>query len=147
LLGRRLIANFATLNPIGTIHLVPLWFVWEAPYLLLPTNGLTRKVRNLERDPRATVMIDDSRGGFDLRGVTMRGEATIDRGAGATAVNRQIHLKYLTEDGRALAAVDRYLATDDVTIRLSPDRITTWDLRETPQGEALRLAGGSRGLD
>src|SRR5690349_13561492 len=80
LLGARLIANFATVNKDGTIHLVPLWFLWQAPNLLFPTSGATRKVRNLRRDRRATVMIDDSRGGFDLRGVTLVGEATIDSG-------------------------------------------------------------------
>ena len=92
-------------------------------------------------------MIDDSRGGFDLRGVTLVGAATIDRGITAAATNREIHLKYLTEEGRRLAAVDRYLATDDVTIRFTPLRTSSWDLRNTPQGEAVREARAGRILD
>jgi PPOX class probable F420-dependent enzyme len=147
LLAARLIANFATVNKDGTIHLVPLWFLWQAPNLLFPTNHATRKVRNLSRDPRATVMIDDSRGGFDLRGLTLVGEAVVDYGAAAVAANLQIHLKYLTDEGRRLAATEAYLATDDVTIRFTATRVSSWDLRGTPQGEAVKLAGGWRALD
>lgn len=147
LLAARLIANFATLNKNGSIHLVPLWFLWRDPCLLLPTSGTTLKVRNLRRDPRATIMIDDSRGGFDLRGVTLVGDAVISSGADAASVNREIHLKYLTLEGRGLPSVDRYLATDDVTIAFTPRRISSWDLRETAQGTAVRQARAGLALD
>lgn len=138
LLDARLIANLATLNEDGSIHLVGMWFLWDGEAVLFPTSGATRKARNLERDPRATVMIDDSRGGFDLRGITLTGRAEIVRGQDALAVNRDIHLKYLTEEGRELELVDRYLATDDVTIRLVPERASSWNLRDTDQGRAVR---------
>lgn len=147
LLTARLIANLATVNQDGSIHLVPLWFLWRPPHLLLPTNGATRKVRNLELNPIATVMIDDSCSGFDLRGVTLIGEASIDRGAEAVRTNREIHLKYLTKDGRDLPAVDRYLSTDDVTIRFRIRRVSSWNLRDTPQGEAVRSVAAGLPLD
>jgi hypothetical protein len=146
LLGARLIANLGTVNADGTIHLVPLWFLWRAPHLLLPTSLATRKVRNLERDPRATIMIDDSRGGFDLRGLTLYGEVIIDHGPDAVATNREIHLRYLTKEGRALPVVEQYLGTDDVTIRFLPARVSAWDLRDTPQGKAVALAVAGRPL-
>ena len=97
LLAAPLIAKLATFNADGTIHLVPMWFAWEPPALLIPTSSRTRKCRNLARDPRATVMIDDSRGGLDLRGVTLVGEAEVVGGRGAPEINRAIHLRYLTE--------------------------------------------------
>ncbi len=147
LLEARLIANFATLNREGSVHLVPLWYLWDGEAVLLPTSGATRKVRNLERDARATVMIDDSRGGFDLRGITLTGRAAILRGGEAVALNRRIHLRYLTERGRDLEPVDRYLATDDVTIRFAPERVSSWDLRSTEQGRALIETGELRPLD
>ncbi|MGH3091906.1 MAG: pyridoxamine 5'-phosphate oxidase family protein [Gaiellaceae bacterium] len=141
LLAARLIAKLATLDADGSVHLVGMWFVWDGTSVLLPTSGVTRKARNLERDPRATVMIDDSRGGFDLRGITLVGRAEVVRGQEALGVNRRIHLKYLTEGGRELAAVDRYLSTDDVTIRFSPERASSWDLRSTEQGRAVVDSG------
>src|SRR5919199_3605516 len=79
LLSSRLVAYLATLNPNGTPHVVGMWFVWDGQALLLPTSRKTRKAKNLLRDPRATVSIDDSRGGFDLRGLTIIGRAeTVD---------------------------------------------------------------------
>jgi len=137
ILQARLIANLATFNPRGTINLVAMWFLWDGEAVLIPTNRGTRKAKNLMRDPRATVMIDDSRGGFDLRGVMLFCEAELVDPPASLELNRRIHLKYVTEQGLELDAVKRYLATDDVTLRLRPERVSSWDLRETPQGRAL----------
>src|SRR5213083_2400095 len=123
LLEARLVANLATIDRDGAVHLVGMWFLWDGEALLLPTSRTTRKANNIARDPRVTVMIDDSRGGFDLRGLTMIGRAELEDGPEAIAANRRIHLKYVTERGRDLPAVDHYLATDDVTIRVTPERV------------------------
>lgn len=141
LLDSRLIANLATLDPDGAVHLVGMWFIWDGEAVLSPTSRRTRKARNIARDPRATVMVDDSRGGFDLRGVTLVGRATLIEGPEALELNRSIHQKYVTEKGLGLEPVRTYLATDDVTIRIVPERVSSWDLRSTPQGNALLSTG------
>ena len=147
ILAARLIANLATFNSDGSIHLVAMWFLWDGEALLIPTNRRTRKARNLERDPRATVMIDDSRGGFDLRGVTLVCDADLDDSPAARGLNRRIHLKYVTEAGLELDAVKGYLATDDVTLRLRPRKVSSWDLRNTEQGRALLETGEFQRLE
>lgn len=126
-----------------------MWFVWDGEAILSPTSRKTRKAKNLLRDPRVTVMVDDSRGGFDLRGITLVGRAELVEGSDALALNRRVHRKYVTDAGLALEPVRTYLATDDVTIRIRPDRVSSWDLRQTPQGRVLaetgefeRLVGG-----
>jgi nitroimidazol reductase NimA-like FMN-containing flavoprotein (pyridoxamine 5'-phosphate oxidase superfamily) len=124
-----------------------MWFLWDGGAVLFPSSGATRKARNLEREPRATVMIDDSRAGLDLRGITLTGRAEILRGPEALELNRRIHLKYLTERGRDLDVVDRYLSTDDVTIRFVPERVSSWNLRDTEQAQALRTTGGFHGSE
>ena len=131
LLGARLMANLATHARDGGIHLVPMWFVWDGEAILIPTNHATQKVRNLERDPRASVMVDDSRDAFDLRGITLIGEVSLVRAPESFRLNRTIHLKYLTTAERDSEPVDAYLSTDDVTIRLTPTRAYSWDLRHT----------------
>jgi PPOX class probable F420-dependent enzyme len=141
LLSARLIAHLATLNPDGTPHAVGMWFIWDGEVLLMPTSRETRKAKNALRDPRATVTIDDSRGGFDLRGVTIVGRAEIIDAPRSLDLNREIHRKYVTDRGLSLAPVHEYLATDDVTIRLVPERVSSWDLRATPQGRALIETG------
>ena len=147
ILGARLIANLATFNSDGSIHLVAMWFLWDGEALLSPTHRGTRKARNLERDPHATVMIDDSKGGFDLRGVTLACEAEIVDLPASRELNRRVHLKYVTEAGLELDAVKRYLATDDVTLRLRPTKISSWDLRNTEQGRALLETGAFHHLE
>ncbi len=141
LLRARLIANLATLDPDGSPHVVGMWFLWEDERLLLPTNRRTRKAKNVARDPRVTVMIDDSRGGLDLRGVTLVGRAELVDGPAALELNRRIHLRYVTERGRDLEPVDSYLSTDDVTIAVTPLRVSSWDLRKTPASRELLQTG------
>lgn len=141
LLRTRLIANLATVDPDGSPHVVGMWFLWEEGKLFLPTNHRTRKAKNVARDPRVTVMIDDSRGGLDLRGVTVVGRAELLGGSEALELNRRIHLRYVTERGRELEPVDRYLSTDDVTICVTPIRVSSWDLRQTPAGRELLRTG------
>ena len=136
LLGARLMANLATHSRDGAIHLVPMWFLWDGEAIMIPTNHATQKARNLERDPRASVMIDDSRQAFDLRGITVMGEVKLVRAPDSLRLNRSIHLKYLTVAERDSDRVDRYLSTDDVTIRLEPTRAFAWDLRNTASGSA-----------
>ena len=118
-----------------------MWFVWDGEALLLPTSRKTRKAKNVLRDARATVMVDDSRGGFDLRGVTIVARAEVVEPPRSFELNRSIHQKYVTDRGLSLAPVREYLATDDITIRLVPERVSSWDLRETPQGHALGESG------
>jgi hypothetical protein len=43
LLEARLIANLATFNSDGSIHLVAMWFLWNGEVLLSPTNRRTRR--------------------------------------------------------------------------------------------------------
>lgn len=136
LLGARLMANLATHARDGGIHLVPMWFLWDGGAILIPTNHATQKVRNIERNPRASVMIDDSQLGFDLRGITVMGEAALVRAPDSFRLNRTIHLKYISIAERDSAQIDAYLSTDDVTIRLVPQGAFSWDLRHTSSGSA-----------
>lgn len=129
ILGARLIANLATFDEDESIHLVPMWFLWEDGAVLMPTSGSSRKARNLVRDPRASVMVDDSRGALDVRGITLSGRAEIVRGASAAETNDRIHGKYLTEAGLRLGPVAEALAHDDVTLRFVAERGSMWDLR------------------
>ena len=61
LLSMRLIANLATLDEDGSIHLMPMWFLRIDIDICFPTSRHTHKYRNLVSRPRASVMIDVSR--------------------------------------------------------------------------------------
>jgi hypothetical protein len=118
-----------------------MWFLWDGEALLIPTHHRTRKARNLQRDPRATVMIDDSKGGLDLRGVALVCHSEIVDAPASLELNRRVHLKYVTEHGLELEPVRRYLATDDVTLRLQPVKTSSWDLRSAEPSRTLLESG------
>jgi PPOX class probable F420-dependent enzyme len=148
LLDRLLIANLASINPNGTVHLVAMWYRREGDAILFPTSRHTRKAKNLRREPRATAMIDQSRAGLDLRGVQIKGSVELVEGAEARRLNHSIHERYITALGLAQDAVVAYLGEgDDVTVRLSIDRVSSWNLADGAAGRALRGAGRAHPLD
>jgi hypothetical protein len=93
-------------------------------------------------------MVDRSRSGLDLRGVQIKGQVELVEGTRARELNRSIHERYITDEGLIEPAVAAYLSEgDDVTIRLSIERISTWNLADAPAGRALRVAGRAYPLD
>jgi PPOX class probable F420-dependent enzyme len=148
LLEARLIANLASINPNGTVHLVAMWFRRDGDSILFPTSHHTRKAKNLRRHPEATAMIDRSRAGLDLRGVQIKGRIELIEGDRARALNRSIHERYITTQGLSQPAVMAYLSEgDDITVRLSIERMSTWNLADGAAGQALREAGRAHPLD
>jgi nitroimidazol reductase NimA-like FMN-containing flavoprotein (pyridoxamine 5'-phosphate oxidase superfamily) len=148
LLAKRLIAKLATIDPSGTIHAVPMWYERVDSHIHIPTSRRTRKYRNLVRHPFASVVVDISRSGLDLRGVLIRGAVDLVDGEKARALNRSIHLRYVTPEAFDQPEVAAYLAEgDDVTIRVSMDRVVTWNNAGSPAGRALIASGNVRPLD
>ena len=59
----------ATVRPNGTPHLVPIWFVWVAEKIYLCTGADSVKVRNLARNPRVSVALEDGAKPIVIEGV------------------------------------------------------------------------------
>ena len=68
-------ASVATMNPDGSPHVVPLWFVWPEDAVYLSTRRNGRTWANASADPRVAVTIDLGRAWVELAGITFRGEA------------------------------------------------------------------------
>ncbi len=81
----------ATVGPRGWPHLMPLWYVprWPisdrspagepGPRIWAWTYGSSQKVRNLERDPRATLQVEAAEVYHELRGVMLECETIVHR--------------------------------------------------------------------
>lgn len=148
LLSMTLIANLATLDDDGGIHLMPIWFLRVGDYICIPTSRKTRKYRNLKARPHASVVVDLSREGLNLRGVLVRGRVELVEGEEARRINRSIHLKYVTPEALDDPSVASYLSEgDDVTVKVRIDRVVSWNLAESKAGKALSAGGWSRPLD
>ena len=68
-------AKVATSLPDGQPHVMPVWFVLDGEELVFTTWGDSVKGRNLRRDPRAAVVVDDEVAPYAF--VHIRGRVTL----------------------------------------------------------------------
>jgi PPOX class probable F420-dependent enzyme len=128
------ILQVASINPDGRPHLVPMWFVLDdAGRIAFTTYGRAQKVRNLERDPRLTVLAETGTAYNELRGVAIDATAELVRDPRVTArVLQLVGAKYA---GRPRpepnpAAEPPPAAHKRVTVIVHPGRVRTWDHRK-----------------
>jgi PPOX class probable F420-dependent enzyme len=123
----------ATVGPNGRPHLMPLWYVREGRDLLGWTYGKSQKVRNLERDPRATLQVEAGRDQYgELRGAMLECEVTIERDPARVAdVGVRLMARYAGGE-LSSEARDGVLkqAPKRVALRFTPTRIVSWDHRK-----------------
>ena len=126
----RYIATLATENEDGSIHLTAVWFHCEKGTFFFPTSGGSRKARNVIARGRAAVMVD-ARSRGELRGISATGTADLVTGEEALRLNARVHERYLTEEGLADPRLGGPItSSDDVTVRLRPERWNEWDMSE-----------------
>lgn len=141
LLDAPLVAVLATFDRDGDIHAVPVWYSPHGEVVVLATGSRSRKVRNLERDPRATLVLHDSRPGFEVCGASLRGRIAIVRPPAARDLIDRVHRRYVDEAAEADREVAAFLDSDDVALRLTPSAAVTWDERGSAAAQALRSHG------
>ena len=135
-------AMLATVNRDGSPHVVPVGFGFDGVRILMPSSSNTRKVRNLEADPRARVLVEAPVAvtGIEDGWIAADGTATIVRGPEARELGLSAMDRYLTDEGKR-AFDEVFLTLMDVTIVLMPDRWQTWD--ESGMHETIRRHGYS----
>jgi PPOX class probable F420-dependent enzyme len=79
LLNAERVVVVASMGTRGWPHLMPLWYVPRDGEVWIYTYGKSQKVRNLERDPRATLLIETGHEYSELRGVQIEATAEIHR--------------------------------------------------------------------
>ena len=78
-LDRQRVVVCATNGSRGWPHLMPLWYVVRGDDLWAWTYAKSQKVRNLERDPRATLQVEAGEQYHELRGVMIEARSTVHR--------------------------------------------------------------------
>jgi nitroimidazol reductase NimA-like FMN-containing flavoprotein (pyridoxamine 5'-phosphate oxidase superfamily) len=119
-LAERRDAIVGTLNRDGSIHMTPVWFLYEDGCLYFETNSATRKARNVAERQALTVLVP----GTD-RDVIATGHGRLISGEEGMEINRRLRAKYVTEEGQG--PVGRFFEQiDDVAVELKPSSVTTW---------------------
>lgn len=136
----------ATSGPRGWPHLMPLWYVLRdtpggdpGPRLWAWTYGVSQKVRNMERDPRATVQVEAGEQYQELRGVMLECEVAVHHDLDVVkALGHEIFARYASPRGQPPAEdlpaevgemVDKQ-ATKRVALEFVELRRVSWDHRK-----------------
>ena len=141
LLDARLVGVLATLRPDGAVDAVPMWYALEDDAVVLATGSRSRKVRNLEADPRATLVLHDSRPGYEVCGASIAGTVEIVRASAAQPLVELVHWRYLARESADDESVHAFLDSDDVALRLTPTSSVTWDERGSEAADVVRARG------
>jgi PPOX class probable F420-dependent enzyme len=130
-LGEKMVMQCATNGPRGIPHMVALWFVGDATELRGWTYAKSQKARNLERDPRATLGLEDGVQYHELRGVMFECDVQLERDPVAVEkFGLELFARYageLNDDIRTMVANQ---AQKRVGLTFVPTRTVTWDHRK-----------------
>jgi PPOX class probable F420-dependent enzyme len=120
----------ATVSPSGRPHMVPLWFVPDGVELRGWTYAKSQKTRNLERDPRATVGIEDGVEYHELRGVMLECDVEMEQETGKVAEFGLALVERYAGGAQAAKEAFREQARKRVGLTFRPTRVVSWDHRK-----------------
>ena len=114
-------AKVATVMQDGHPHVMPVWFVLDGDQLLFTTGADSVKGRNLRRDPRIALLVDDETPPYAF--VHVRGRVTVHEDLDellrfATAIGA----RYMGED-RAEEFGRRNAVPGELLVRVTPERV------------------------
>ena len=122
----------ATQGPRGWPHLMPLWYIVRDGELWAWTYGKSQKIRNLERDPRATLQVESGESYDQLRGVMIEAETVLHSELEVvSSVGAELMARYaggaVTPEIEAGVAAQ---APKRVAMRFVAQRTASWDHRK-----------------
>ena len=134
LLEEERIVIATTNGPRGWPHSMPLWYTVRDGDIWAWTFAKSQKVRNLERDPRCTLLVEAGVEYGELRGVQIEAEAELVRDLDKVyEFGVELAIRYAegidSIEGDAAAGL-RAQAPKRVAIHFRPVRLATWDHRK-----------------
>ncbi len=122
----------ATNGPRGWPHLMPLWYTVKGDDIWTWTYAKSQKVRNLERNPRATLQVEDGDQYQELRGVMIEAETVVHRELDLVAdFGAELFTRYGTgATGPEFLEAIRAQAAKRVALQFVPQRTASWDHRK-----------------
>jgi PPOX class probable F420-dependent enzyme len=124
------VVTCATVGPNGRPHLMPLWYAAEGTELRGWTYAKSQKAKNLERDPRATLQVEDGEQYQELRGVMMECDVAVERDPEAVAGFGRALFARFGATGEDVDAMIEGQAPKRIGLTFTPTRIVSWDHRK-----------------
>ena len=102
-----------------------LWYVPDGLGMTGWTYAKSQKAKNLERDPRATIQVENGVQYHELRGVMMECDVELDRDAKPYGL--ALFERYAGTLDESVTAMVEQQAPKRVGLRFTPTRIVSWD--------------------
>jgi PPOX class probable F420-dependent enzyme len=119
-------ATIASLRADGRPHAVPVWYVLDGDDIVCTVNDSTVKARNIARDPRVTVVVDDEAAPYAFVSIEGRAELSQD-GDELRRIAGEVGRRYL-DDEQAIAGYVEYMTGPGVVVvRVRPTHIVAVD--------------------
>ena len=123
--------TLATVGPSGQPHLVAMWYAVVDGQLWFETKAKSQKARNLLRDDRATVLIEDGDTYDTLRGVSFEGRAVVvDDPDALWKVGVSVWERYTGPYTDEMKPFVEMMLNKRVAVRLDVERTRSWDHRK-----------------
>jgi PPOX class probable F420-dependent enzyme len=118
-----------SLDRRGYPHSIAMWYVLDPDgTVAMTTFQKSQKVKNLERDPRCALLVESGRTYPELKGLLIRGRATLDGDVDHVLdVLEHINAKYHQGSGPGVREALRGQASKRVVIRVPAERVASWD--------------------
>ncbi len=115
------IAVVATSGPAGKPHAMPIWYLWKDGKVLFHTGSESKKLRNLRRNARVSLVVDTKVAPYKVVVV----EGTARELAGDRDLARDIAVHYLGQ-----VQGERYASRSGEPgslVEITPTRVISWD--------------------
>lgn len=133
-LGEERVATVGTFGPRGWPHLMPLWYVVRDGRIWAWTFTKSQKIKNLERDDRATVLVEAGDEYADLRGVQMETRAIFHTDLDEVVeFAGELVARYAPEGVEPTPEATeafRQQAPKRTVLEFEPARVVSWDHRK-----------------
>jgi PPOX class probable F420-dependent enzyme len=126
-LAEQMVMQVATIGPRGWPHVVALWYVPDGSELVGWTYAKSQKAKNLERDPRATVEVDQGVEYQELRGVMLECDVELERDTERVAAIGEALVDRYGGGSPEMKEFFRGQAPKRVGLRFRPRRVASWD--------------------
>jgi PPOX class probable F420-dependent enzyme len=120
-LSERRNAVIGTLNAKGDPQLTPVIFYWDGTTFYFTITKETVKYKNLKRDPRVSVVVDDV---LDHHSVIAKGKATIQEQNIWDMTRKIVYKYYGQEEGDPY--LEQFKKQNRVLIVFKPKKMQTW---------------------
>ena len=134
-LDKQRVVNVSTLGADGWPHVTALWYVMRDGEPWIYTYRKSQKVRNLERDDRATLLVEAGEQYQELKGVMLKARSDIrDDFETVAQLAEDVFVKYQGQEGQDSGSIDeptrqglRSQVPKRAAVRFAVEDTISWD--------------------